>query len=59
MTGWVRNNWDGTVEAVFEGDDEAVERLVAFMREGPRGARVDRADVSDEPEEGLAGFDVR
>jgi len=58
VTGWVRNNWDGTVEAVFEGDDEAVERLVAFMRDGPRGARVDRIDVSDEPEEGLAGFEV-
>ena len=28
VAGWVRNNADGTVEAVFEGDDEAVERLV-------------------------------
>ena len=55
----MRNNWDGAVEAVFEGDDEPVERLVAFMREGPRGARVDRVDVSDEQPEGLAGFDVR
>ena len=59
LAGWVRNNWDGTVEAVFEGDGEAVERLVAFMREGPRGAHVDRVDVSDEQPEGLAGFDVR
>jgi acylphosphatase len=59
VAGWVRNNWDGTVEAVFEGDGGAVERLVAFMREGPRGARVDRVDVSDEQPEGLAGFDVR
>jgi acylphosphatase len=59
IAGWVRNNWDGTVEAVLEGDGEAVERLVAFMRDGPRGAQVDRVDVSDEPEEGLAGFDVR
>jgi len=59
VAGWVRNNWDGTVEAVFEGDGEAVERLVAFMRQGPRGAHVDGVDVSDEPEEGLVGFDVR
>jgi acylphosphatase len=59
VAGWVRNNWNGTVEAVFEGDGEAVERLVAFMREGPRGARVDRVDVSDEQPEGVAGFDVR
>jgi acylphosphatase len=59
VAGWVRNNWDGTVEAVFEGDDEAVERLVAFMREGPRGASVDRVEVSEERPEGLAGFQVR
>jgi acylphosphatase len=59
IAGWVRNNWDGTVEAVFEGDEDAVERLVSFCREGPRGARVDRVEVADEEPEGLAGFDVR
>ncbi len=57
--GWVRNNWDGTVEAVFEGDDDAVERLVAFAHEGPRGAQVEAVEVSDEEPEGLEGFDVR
>ena len=41
VAGWVRNNRDGTVEAVFEGEPEAVERLIAFCREGPRGARVE------------------
>jgi acylphosphatase len=59
VAGWVRNNWDGTVEAVFEGDADAVERLVSFCREGPRGAQVERVDVVDEEPEGLAGFDVR
>jgi len=59
VSGWVRNNWDGTVEAVFEGTPEAVERLVAFCHEGPRGARVDRVDAVDEPLEGLLGFPVR
>ena len=59
VAGWVRNNWDGTVEAAFEGDEEAVERLVAFMRQGPRGASVDRVDVIDEEPEGLSGFAVR
>jgi acylphosphatase len=58
VVGWVRNTWDGTVEAVFEGDADAVERLVAFCREGPRGARVDRIDVVEEEPEGLAGFAV-
>jgi acylphosphatase len=56
VSGWVRNNWNGTVEAVFEGDPEAVERLVAFCSKGPRGAIVERVQVHDEPPEGLAGF---
>ncbi len=59
VAGWARNNPDGTFEAVFEGDAEAVERLVAFCREGPRGAQVDRVDVFDEDPEGLSGFGVR
>jgi len=39
VAGWVRNRPDGAVEAVFEGEPQAVERLVRFAREGPRGAR--------------------
>jgi acylphosphatase len=54
--GWVRNNGDGTVEAVFEGDPQAVARLVAFTREGPRGARVDRIEAVAEEPEGLTDF---
>jgi acylphosphatase len=59
VPGWVRNRPDGTVEAVFEGDRDAVERLVDYMREGPRGARVDWVDVEAEEPEGLTGFEVR
>jgi acylphosphatase len=58
VAGWVRNRPDGAVEAVFEGEPEAVERLVRFMREGPRGAQVDRAEVTEEEPEGLRGFSV-
>ena len=58
VSGWVRNNRDGTVEAVFEGEREAVERLVAYAREGPRGARVDRIETLAEDPEGLTGFAV-
>jgi acylphosphatase len=58
IAGWVRNNWDGTVEAVFEGENGAVERLVAFCHQGPRGARVDRVEVLTEPPENLQGFGV-
>ena len=59
VAGWVRNNRDGTVEAVFEADPDAVERLVAFVRDGPPGARVDRVEVSDEEPEGLTRFEIR
>jgi len=59
VAGWVRNRPDGTVEAVFEGDPDAVERLVGFCRSGPGSARVDRLDVSDEDPRGESGFAVR
>jgi acylphosphatase len=59
VAGWARNAPDGTVEAVFEGEPEAVERLVAFCREGPRGAAVERVEVIDEEPEGLSGFSIR
>lgn len=59
VAGWVRNNRDGTVEAVLEGDAEAVERLVELCRSGPRGAEVERIEVVDEEPEGLSRFSVR
>jgi acylphosphatase len=59
LVGWVRNLPDGTVEAVFEGRPEAVEALLSFCREGPRGARVERVEVSEEEPEGLDAFEVR
>jgi acylphosphatase len=58
VTGWVRNLADGSVEAVFEGEREAVDGLVAFVRDGPRGARVDWIDVVSEEPEGLTSFEV-
>ena len=57
--GWIANRADGAVEAVFEGDAAAVERLVSFCREGPRGAQVDEVDVVVEEPEGLTQFEVR
>jgi acylphosphatase len=59
LTGFVRNRHDGSVEAVFEGPREGVERLVAWCREGPPHARVDAARVHEEPLEGLARFEIR
>jgi len=59
VAGWVANRGDGTVEAVFEGDAEAVERLVELCRGGPGRAEVERLDVEDEAPEQLRGFRVR
>ena len=59
VSGWARNNWDGTVEAVLEGDPEAVERVVVFARDGPEGAHVERFDLTEEDPEGLQGFAIR
>lgn len=59
VAGWARNRGDGAVEAVFEGDPEAVEAMVAFVRRGPGHAEVDDLEVVEEQPEGLSGFSVR
>jgi acylphosphatase len=58
VAGWARNNPDGTLEAALEGPPDAVEALVGFCREGPRGAAVEHVDVNDEDPEGEAGFAI-
>ena len=60
VTGWVRNLADGRVEAHVEGDVEAVTRLERALRQGPRGARVDRVEVdSQEPSGRFVDFTIR
>jgi acylphosphatase len=59
VAGWVRNCADGSVEAVLEGERDAVDAVVAACAEGPRGADVSNVDVSDEEPEGLHGFEIR
>ena len=45
VKGWVRNLPDGRVEAVFEGEEEAVKALIEFCKRGPRGARITNVDL--------------
>ena len=59
VSGWVRNTREGTVEAVFEGEPDAVDELVELSRRGPSGAEVASVEVTDEEPEGLFGFVVR
>ncbi len=59
VAGWARNCADGTVEAVFEGDAEAVEAMIDFVRGGPGHASVASVDVHQEAPENLSGFATR
>jgi acylphosphatase len=59
VAGWVANRPDGAVEAVFEGDAGAVQAMVDWCGQGPRGAEVESVDESTEEPEGLSGFDIR
>jgi acylphosphatase len=59
VAGWVTNRPDGAVEAVFEGDPDAVGALVDWCSRGPRGADVASVDETAEEPEGLSGFEIR
>ena len=49
VNGWVRNMSDGRVEAVFEGEEQAVKALVEYCHHGPSSAFVTNVDVQWEP----------
>lgn len=48
VTGWVRNLFDGRVEAIFEGEQEDVDHLINFCNKGPPGAYVTKVDIFTE-----------
>ena len=59
IQGYVRNQHDGSVEVVAEGDADAMQRFEMAVRRGPAGARVDDVDTIDvEPSGRFAGFRV-
>lgn len=61
LAGWVRNLFDGDVEAYAQGDSGLVEELVEWCKRGPPGARVDSVDVvwEEAPSEPCSRFEVR
>ena len=59
VTGWVSNEPDGSVLAHVEGDDDAVDAMIAWCREGSPAAIVDRVDVDDVAPLGADSFEVR
>ena len=60
LSGWIRNEPDGSVAAVFAGDAERVQSMVDWCHRGPAGARVDEVDVTEETdaEDSRGGFRV-
>ena len=58
VAGWVRNQPDGSVEAVFEGEPDMVAAMVRFVRDGPGSSDVARIDVDEEEPASLRGFKV-
>lgn len=59
VTGWVRNNYDGSVEVLATGSREQLSALRRKLQEGPRAARVDDVDESEaQPVEGLNTFRI-
>ena len=59
VTGWVRNLMDRRLEAVFEGPEAAVDRVVQWCHHGPSHAHVDGVEVQLEAPIGESGFHVR
>jgi acylphosphatase len=59
VAGWVRNRPDRTVEALFEGEQDAVDQLVAWAHRGPAAAQVERVEVFEDEPQGRRDFEVR
>lgn len=59
LAGWVRNLADGRVEAVLEGEPDAVHTMLDLLRKGPPQARVEDLTSNTESPEGHTDFQVR
>jgi len=59
LTGWVRNTKEGNVEAVFEGEEEVVKKMIDWCHHGPPLARVDKIVVKKQKPYGFKDFSIR
>ncbi len=59
LSGWVKNQPDGTVAALLQGEDHAVRTMIGRMQSGPPAARVERIEEQECEAEELAGFERR
>ncbi|MEK6826040.1 MAG: acylphosphatase [Nanoarchaeota archaeon] len=59
LTGWVRNTKDGSVEAVFEGQEQSIEKIIRICKKGPPLARIDDIKITEEkPENKFKSFEI-
>lgn len=58
LTGWVRNEIDGSVSALIAGDDAAVTVMIDRLWQGPRGAAVSNVEIEQAPDHGHADFRI-
>jgi len=60
LNGWVKNNGDGSVEILAEGDKDKLEELIEWCKEGPRSAQVEKVEVKWQKYVGeVEGFEIR
>lgn len=59
LTGWAKNLADGRVEVFACGDEEAVDKLITWLKKGPRLARVTSIQTEFVPWETHFDFNIR
>lgn len=59
IAGWIRNCPDGSVEALVEGEADALDAIIEWLGRGPAHARVDRIEVGEAEPSGATGFAIR
>lgn len=60
LTGYVKNNWNGNVEIIAEGDEEKLKKIAEWAKKGPSSARVDKIDIKWKKYTGkFLGFEIK
>ena len=60
LTGWVRNTLDGNVEAIFEGEEDLVKKMIEWCRHGPPSAQVENVEIKNQdPTNGFDNFFIK
>ena len=58
LAGWVKNLPDGRVEAVFEGEQDQINKMLVWCYQGSPTSQVDQVDIRNEKPQSLKGFKI-